>query len=261
LPSREKLPPDFIAVPAPAARDAAKEAWQRSPSLLRTLTLILLIAFAVVAWVMLISHSHTSMETMGVRAGHFLKDWAVMMVAMMFPTAAFMILAFNKAEAGKREPEDAFASTWAFVLGYLLIWIAAGIAAYAGVSAAVHIALSPAIAVQCGGAILLLAGLYQLTPLKAICLTECRSPINMTTWHRATIDSFQMGLLHGLYCIGCNWLFFAALFPLGMTVGAMAVIALIVLAEKTLPWPKAVSYTAGVGLVLYGALLIASAQL
>src|SRR5262249_48386307 len=105
---------------------------------------------------------------------------------------------------------------------------------------------------------LLAAGLYQFTPLKATFLSECRTPIEMTTWRRATGGSFRMGLAHGVYCIGCNWLLFAALFPLGMTIAAMVVITLIIFAEKTLPWPTAASYTAGVGLVLYGALLIAS---
>ena len=69
-----------------------------------------------------------------------------------------------------------------------------------------------------------------------------------------------MGLLHGVYCIGCNWLLFAALFPLGMSIEAMALISLIILAEKMVPWPRAASYTAGVGLAPYGALLIASAM-
>jgi predicted metal-binding membrane protein len=253
LRSDEELNRDF------AAKDAAQDVWQH-PSFLPTLTLILLIEFAVAAWVVLVSHGHSSMEMMGVRAGHFFTEWAVMMVAMMFPTAAFMILAFNKVQAGKREPRAAFASTWAFVLAYLLVWTAAGIAAYAGVSAADDLTLGPVVAVQCGGAILLLAGVYQFTPIKKICLSECRMPIDMTTWHNDKEDAFGMGFLHGFYCVGCNWLLFAALFPLGMTIGAMAILTLIILAEKTLPWPRAASYTAGVGLVLYGALLIASPQ-
>jgi predicted metal-binding membrane protein len=264
----EKLKPDFIAVPAPAARDAATDAWQRSPSFLRILTLILLIEFAVLASVVLVSHSHRAGGGYHLHAGavgHFLMGWTAMMVAMMFPAAALMVLAFYKDQAVKRAPQDAFVSTWVFVTAYLLVWVLAGIAAYAGVlvaeRTAMHSGLSPVVAVQAGGAILLAAGLYQFTPLKKTFLLECRTPIDATTWRRATAGSFRMGSLHGVYCIGCNWLLFAALFPLGMTVGAMAVIALIILAEKTLPWPRAVSYTAGVGLVLYGALLIASPQL
>jgi predicted metal-binding membrane protein len=107
----------------------------------------------------------------------------------------------------------------------------------------------------------MVAGLYQFTPLKALCLLECRTPITKTSWHRDNAEAFQMGLLHGGYCVGCNWLLFAALFPLGMTIGAMVVITLIILAEKTLPWPTSASYTAAVVLVLYGALVIASPQL
>ena len=218
---------------------------------------------AFTAWVFLVSHNHATEMAMvtDLRAMHFLMDWVVMMVAMMFPTAAVTILAFNKVQ-DVRQPDGAFGSTWLFVTAYLLMWAVAGIAAYAGVrvaeTAALHNALSPITAVQLGGAVLLVAGLYQFSPVKEICLSECRTPIDMTTWHRDTAGSFRMGLLHGAYCLGCNWLLFAALFPLGMTVGAMAVITLVILAEKTLPWPTSASYTAGVVLVLYGAVLIAS---
>ena len=83
----------------------------------------------------------------------------------------------------------------------------------------------------------------------------------MTSWHDDAAGAFRMGLLHGVYCLGCNWLLFAALFPLGMTIAAMVVITLIILAEKMLPWPTLVRYTGAVVLVLYGALVIASLQL
>jgi len=88
-----------------------------------------------------------------------------------------------------------------------------------------------------------------------LCLRECRMPIATTTWHSATTDVFRMGLLHGLYCVGCYWPLFITLYPLGMSVGAMAVITLIVLAEKALPWPTPVRYTTAVVLVLYGAMV------
>ena len=174
-----------------------------------------------------------SPPTMGLRATLFLTMWVVMMVAMMFPTAAPMILAFHKAQADKRQPDDAFVSAWVFVAAYLLVWALTGIAAYAGVlateTAAVRAKLGPDTAAQFGGAILMLAGIYQLTPLKEVCLTECRTPIAMTTWHGEKASAFHMGLLHGAYCVGCCWLLFAALFPLGMTVGAMAAVTLIIL--------------------------------
>ena len=254
----------FIAFRSRASHGAAKDAsLLDDPSFQRILTLILLLELALAAWVFSVGHPHTTTE-IAMSARHFLADWVIMMVAMMFPTVAVMVLAFNKAQ-GVRRPDEAFVSTWLFVTAYLLIWAAAGVAAYAGVrfaeSAAMHSGLGSAAAAQVGGAVVLVAGLYQFSPPKEICLSECRTPIDKTTWHNDKVGSFHMGLLHGVYCLGCNWLLFAALFPLGMTIGAMAVITLVILAEKTLPWPTAASYTAGVMLVLYGALIIASPQL
>jgi len=264
LPLFEKLKRGFIALSARAPEGTAKDTSPLAhPSFQLILTLILLMELAFATWAFLFSHSHTTeiAMTTGLHAAYFFADWVVMMVAMMFPAAALMILAFYKAQA-VRHADEAFGSTWVFVTAYLLMWAVAGMAAYAGAlvaeSAAIHASLGPVVAAQFGAAILLIAGLYQFTPLKEKCLSECRTPIDMTTWHRDTAGSFRMGLLHGAYCLGCNWLLFAALFPLGMTVGAMAVITLVILAEKTLPWPTSASYTAGVVLVLYGAVLIAS---
>ena len=264
MPLSAKWKGGFIAFRARAPQGAAKDTSPLDhPSFQRILTLILLTELAFAAWVFLVLHSHTTEMGMaaGLRATNFLTDWVAMMVAMMFPTAALMVLAFYKAQA-VRHADEAFGSTWVFVTAYLLMWVGAGMAAYAGVliaeSAAIHTTLGPVVAAKFGAAILLIAGVYQFTPLKEKCLSECRAPIGMTTWHHDTSGSFRMGLLHGVYCLGCNWLLFAALFPLGMTIGAMAVVTLVILAEKTLPWPISASYTVGVVLVLYGAVLIAS---
>jgi predicted metal-binding membrane protein len=263
LPLLEKSKLGFMALRARAPQGTGKDTSPLDdPSFQRILTLALLIELAFAAWVFLVSQSHTTEMAMatGSHGAHFLVDWTVMMAAMMFPAAALMILAFNKAQA-IRHPDEAFGSTWVFVTAYLLMWAVAGMAAYAGVLVAESAAISHVVAVQFGAAILLIAGLYQFTPLKEKCLSECRTPIDMTTWHHDTAGSFRMGLLHGVYCVGCNWLLFAALFPLGMTIEAMAVITLVISAEKTLPWPRSASYTTGVVLVFYGALLIASSQL
>ena len=190
-----------------------------------------------------------------------------MMVAMMFPTAAPMILAFHRVQAVKYKLDVALVSTWVFVGAYLLVWAFAGIAAYAGVlaaeTAAARAALTPAAEAQVGGAIIMIAGIYQLTPLKELCLSKCRTPIRfiMTSWRDGTAGAFRMGLLHGIYCLGCCWLLFVILFPLGMNVGAMAAVTLIILAEKMLPWPRLMPHAAAAALVLYGALVIASSQL
>jgi predicted metal-binding membrane protein len=108
----------------------------------------------------------------------------------------------------------------------------------------------------------MIAGIYQLTPLKELCLSQCRTPIRfiMTSWRDGTAGAFRMGLLHGFYCLGCCWLLFVILFPLGMNVGAMAAVTLIILAEKMLPWPRLMPHAAAAALVLYGALVIASSQ-
>ena len=137
----------------------------------------------------------------GLRAPLFLASWVVMMVAMMFPTAMPMILTFHNVQAVKYQLDDAFVSTWVFVGAYLLVWALAGIAAYAGVlaaeTAAARAALTPAAEAQVGGVILLIAGLYQLTPLKELCLSKCRTPIRfiMTSWRDGTAGAFRMGLL------------------------------------------------------------------
>jgi predicted metal-binding membrane protein len=261
-----------IAVAFRAIGDTALDKAQPGPLRLEhNVILVLLLAFAAAAWAVLVwqQGDGTMDMTMAspLRAPLFLASWVVMMVAMMFPTAMPMILTFHNVQAVKYQLADAFVSTWVFVGAYLLVWALAGIAAYAGVlaaeAAAAHAALTPAAEAQVAGVILLLAGLYQLTPLKEVCLSKCRTPIRfiMTSWRDGTAGAFRVGLLHGIYCLGCCWLLFVILVPLGMNVGAMAAVTLIILAEKMLPWPRLMPHAAGVALVLYGALVIASSQL
>jgi predicted metal-binding membrane protein len=234
----------------------------------------LLLAVAALAWAVLVwQHSDVTMDmtgsvTLGPRVPLFLVIWVLMMVAMMLPTAAPMILTFHKVQAGNRTLGDAFVTTWVFVAAYLLVWACAGMFAYAGMlaaeTAAARLALSPATTAQIGGAIIMVAGIYQLTPLKDVCLSKCRTPIDfiVTSWREGATSAFEMGLLHGAYCLGCCWLLFVMLFPLGiMNVGAMAAVTLIIFAEKTLPWPRLAPYAVAVALVLYGALVITSPHL
>ena len=244
------------------------------PSVQRNVILGLLLALAAGAWVVLVWQSADAdmdmtmaSSTMGLRAPLFLAIWVTMMVAMMFPTAAPMILTFHKVQAGKRERGDAFVSTWVFVAAYILVWTLAGVAAYASALAteaiAVRAALSSTTAARIGGAVIILAGIYQLTPLKDLCLSKCRTPISfiMTSWRDGTVGALRMGLLHGAYCLGCCWLLFVILFPLGiMNIAAMAVITLLVFAEKTLPWGRLAPRVTAAALVTYGAVVIAAPQ-
>jgi len=240
------------------------------PDPLRKIISFLLLGLAAAAWVALVWPAHNmtmhmtmASPAMGMRAVPFLTFWVVMMVAMMLPTAVPMILAFHSAQAGQRHPDSAFDSTWAFVAAYLLVWAVSGIAVYAGVlvAAAVQPALGPATADEIGGLILMVAGIYQLTPVKQRCLSECRTPIIMTSWHDETAGTYRMGLLHGVHCLGCCWLLFVALFPLGMTIEAMAAVTLIILGEKTLPRPEFVSYGAAAVLLLCGLLMAVAPEL
>ena len=224
--------------------------------------LVLLLALATAAWAVVVWQGHdvsmnmtmASPTAWGLHALLFLAMWVVMMVAMMLPTAAPMILTFHSVRARNHQPDDAFVATWVFMAAYLLVWALSGIAAYAGALAAA--AVHPVLADEVSGLILMVAGIYQITPLKQRCLSECRRPIIMTSWHHRTADAFHMGLLHGVYCLGCCWLLFVILFPLDMTIGAMAAVTLIILGEKTLRRPEFVSYGAAVILVLYGGLMV-----
>src|SRR5262249_50068530 len=121
-------------------------------------------------------------------------------------------------------------------------------------------ALSPAAAARIGGGTLVGAGLYQLTPLKNLCLAKCQTPMGfiMTSWREGKGGAFRMGLIHGGYCLGCCWLLLVILFPLGlMNIAAMAVVTLVIFAEKSLPWGRAVSRATAAALVVYGAAVIA----
>lgn len=244
-------------------------------SVQRNIILGLLLALAAAAWAVLVWQSGGTNPdmvmnsiTMGLRAPLFLTIWVVMMVAMMFPTAAPMILTFHKVQAGKRQRGEVFVSTWVFVAAYILVWTLAGVGAYACALAAealaVRATLSPVTAARIGGAVLLAAGIYQLTPLKDLCLSKCRTPITfiMTSWRDGAAGALRMGLLHGAYCLGCCWLLFVILFPLGiMNIAAMVIITLVIFAEKTLPWGRLASYATAVALVLYGALVITTPEL
>jgi predicted metal-binding membrane protein len=243
-----------------------------SPSTQRNLVLLLLLAVAAAGWAWLLAQGGgmgmaMASPTMGLPAPAFLVMWTIMMVAMMFPTMAPMVLTFHRIQSGKRARGETFVSTWLFVAGYTVVWAAAGIAAYLGALAAEAIAarigLSAAAAARIGGAFLVAAGVYQLTPLKNVCLSKCRSPIGflMTSWRDGGLGAVRMGLEHGSSCLGCCWLLMVILFPLGiMNIAAMAVVTLVVFAEKALPWERIAVYGTAAVLFAYGAVVIAVPQ-
>ena len=186
-----------------------------------------------------------------------------MMVAMMFPTAAPMILMFSKIYTSKRKQERPFVPTWVFVSAYLLVWSLSGVVAYLLAVGIEQLAVQSMWlmenAARLGGVVLLLAGLYQLSPLKDICLSKCRTPLQfiLSSWHDGYGGAFRMGLEHGAFCLGCCWLLFVILFPLGiMNIAVMALVTALIFAEKALPIGRQISKLAGAGLIVYGVLIM-----
>jgi predicted metal-binding membrane protein len=189
--------------------------------------------------------------------------WAVMMVAMMTPSAAPMILTFVTINRRRRAQQGPFVPTTVFVLGYLLVWsgfsVLATLAQWGLHTAAL---LSPMIVITSpivGGLLLVAAGIFQWTPLKSTCLTQCRSPLGfvMTEWREGVWGALVMGLRHGSYCVGCCWVLMALLFVAGvMNLLWVAAIAALVLVEKVLPRGELVGRVAGGVLMLAGLALL-----
>jgi predicted metal-binding membrane protein len=233
----------------------------------RNIILFALLGLAAAAWAVIIQQAWASDGmamglTMGMGAVVFLAIWVTMMVAMMFPTAAPMILVFARIHRAKRSKGKLSVPTWVFVSAYLLMWALFGVVAYAGAIGGErlveHSAWIMENAARIGGGLLILAGIYQLTPLKHACLSRCRSPLEfiLSSWQDGYAGAFRMGLEHGAYCLGCCWMLFVILFPLGMmNIGAMALITLLIFAEKSLSWGSSVAKFAAVGLVGYGVLV------
>lgn len=236
----------------------------------RNLILAGLLTLAAAAWALLVLQAQMPMAmtpTAGMEAPLFLSMWVAMMVAIMFPTAAPMILTFATVQKGRREKGQAFVPTWVFIGAYLLVWTAFGVAAYAAALAAEALAMNSMWLVdnggRIGGLLLVLAGLYQLSPLKTACLSKCRTPLSfiMTSWRDGRGGAFRMGIEHGWYCMGCCWLLFLILFPLGvMNIAAMVVLTALIFAEKSLPIGPRVAQGAAAALVLYGAVVMAMPQ-
>jgi predicted metal-binding membrane protein len=236
----------------------------------RKLILGLLLSLAAASWALLIWQSATMNSqamgmglTMGMSAVLFIAIWVVMMVAMMFPTAAPMILMYRSVYAGKRQQEQPFVPTWIFVSAYLFVWSLCGVVAYLLAVGIEQVAAQSMWLMEnsarLGGVVLVVVGLYQLSPLKHVCLSKCRTPLQfiLSSWRDGYGGAFRMGLEHGAYCLGCCWLLFVILFPFGiMNVAAMALVTVLIYAEKSLAIGRQISQIAGVGLIAYGVLVV-----
>lgn len=184
--------------------------------------------------------------------------WAAMMVAMMLPSAAPVILLYGRVH---RHSSDAAPPTAVFLAGYLACWFAVALLA-----AAVQLAIAEPVAMTLqsriwSAALLVAAGLYQLTPLKEACLSRCRTPAQFLSRHyrAGASGAFRLGLLHGGFCVGCCWLLMALLFVGGvMNLVWIAALTLLVAAEKLLPGGQWIARISGVALVGWGLTLAAT---
>ncbi|WP_245417640.1 DUF2182 domain-containing protein [Aminobacter sp. AP02] len=192
-------------------------------------------------------------------AATFVFVWTVMMAAMMLPAASPMIFMFATAQA--RREQNVAIPTWIFVAGYMLVWAAAGLLVYVLVQFGSEFAASleppqrSKWAPVALGTTLGVAGLYQFTSLKHICLSHCRSPLAFVAqhWRDGRVGALVMGLRHGIYCFGCCWALFAVLVAAGvMSVAWMLLLTLVVFVEKLLPRGRRFEGALGVALVGLG---------
>jgi predicted metal-binding membrane protein len=189
--------------------------------------------------------------------------WAVMMVAMMTPSAAPMILMFAGVNRRRREQQVPYVPTSVFLLGYLVVWAAFSVLATAAQWGLHTVSLLSPMMVSTtpvlGGILLLVAGIYQWTPLKHACLSKCRSPLGfvLNEWREGRWGAFLMGLKHGSYCTGCCWSLMSLLFVAGvMNLLWVAAIAGFILLEKAAPAGQRMGQAAGVLMIAGGVVLL-----
>ena len=234
------------------------------------LTVAALLAVALVTWVVTIERMRGMDEGPGTDLGglgRFIGVWVTMTAAMMLPSTAPMVAdgASGLGTAGARAAPPPPPSRSLFLAGYLAAWTAYGLAAYGTfrVLAAHHPPRSPGIArgPSSPARRSRLAGVYQLTPLKRACLRHCRTPLHfvMHRWRRGSAGAFAMGLEHGAWCLGCCLGLMLVLFAVGvMSIAWMAVVAVVIFAEKVLPGGARLTAPVAVCLVALGALIAAA---
>ena len=247
---------------APAAADRA-----------RIGLIALLVGLAALAWVL------TGERMQGMDAGpgtdlgglgFYLTVWVVMMAAMMFPSITPMVGVYSRLQGARRESGRSApaGATAIFVAGYLVSWALAGLLGYAifdlGRSIAPDAFSWDRGGPYLAGGVIVVAALYQLTPLKDACLTRCRGPLSFVieNWHEGRSGALQMGFLHGAWCVGCCWALMAVLFALGvMSLAWMAFVAALIAVEKLLPWKAPANRSIAVVLLILGiAVAVAPAQ-
>jgi predicted metal-binding membrane protein len=197
----------------------------------------------------------------------FVIGWTLMTVAMMLPTSMPLVMLFRRLT---RQRPDRLQLVVLLIAGYLGIWVLFGALAHFG-DLLVHEAVEQSVWLETnawviGAGTIMLAGLYQFTPLKYKCLDKCRSPLSFITEHwrgsQERSQAFRLGVHHGLFCIGCCWSLMLLMFVVGVgNLGWMLALGTVMAVEKNMPWGRKISAPLGVALVGWGSALVASATL
>jgi predicted metal-binding membrane protein len=183
--------------------------------------------------------------------------WWVMMVAMMLPSATPAILLYARVRE-MRNADGRISQTWVFLAGYAAIWLLFSLAAASlqqlvtGASMTLDQPLAEA-------AVLIAAGLYQLSPLKSACLGQCRAPAQFISahWRSCAAGAVRLGVLHGAYCVGCCWMLMALLFVGGvMNLWWVVTLTLLIALEKLVKGGQALARLTGLALIAWGFALL-----
>jgi predicted metal-binding membrane protein len=208
--------------------------------------------------------SHEDLHTIDLANGFVMlavmTGWLLMIIAMMLPTSLPLVGMFARMT---RQRSDRVSLIVLLIVGYLSMWMLFGLVVCVG-DGFLHSALErhewlQTHAWMIGTGILILAGLYQFTPLKYYCLEKCRSPLSFIVahWqgHHERRRAFQLGWRHGLFCIGCCWSLMLLMFAVGMgNLGWMFILGALMALEKNLPWGQRLSAPVGVILICWGGL-------
>lgn len=222
-----------------------------------------LVILAVLAWVLTVRQSRgmtTHPGTMGLELPAFLVMWTAMMAAMMFPSIATVAIAVARSIAARSTGWRRFGLISQFVSGYLLAWAGYGVLAFAALAGAGRLVdHSPEAARWLAVGIFAVAGVYQLTPLKDVCLSHCRSPLGQLLrygGYAGPLRDLRIGLHHGAYCVGCCWALMGVLVAVGvMNVAVMALLSAVIFLEKLWRFGPRFGQAVGVGFLVVAALL------
>jgi predicted metal-binding membrane protein len=190
----------------------------------------------------------------------FLGVWVVMMAAMMFPSVSPTVALYSKLTRSR-----SLVAPLLFTSGYLVAWSAVGVLAFAVAKIGTQL-FGDVLAWDRAGrwvaAVTLIgAAVYELTPLKNVCLGKCRTPLGflLGSWRDGRSGALQMGTRHGAWCVGCCWALMVSLFALGvMSIVWMAVVAGLIAFEKLIPSKRVATYGTAAVLVVLGVLVLAA---